>query len=174
MSELKQILDSIRGGDKAAFEVLYEGMKKPLFTIILRITQDFTLSEDILQELFLKIYFTPHENTANPRAYLCQMARNLAIDSVRKQKQEAGLEEAESRSWHPQESLSANIDIENALLALSDRDRQIVTLHINGGLKFREIAATMGIPLGTVLWAYRKAIGQLRGILAAYTQTTQT
>jgi len=165
MNELTMLLDSVRGGDKAAFEMLYESMKKPLFTIILRITQDFALSEDVLQELFLKIYFTPPDNIANPRAYLCRMARNLAIDSVRKRKQEAGLEEAERRSWHPQEAISDSIDIENALIALSDRDRQIVTLHINGGLKFSEIAAIMEIPLGTALWAYRKAIGQLQSIL---------
>jgi len=140
-------------------------MKRPLFTIILRITRDFTLSEDILQELFLKIYFTPLGHTENPRAYLCRMAHNLAIDSVRKQKPETGLDDAEHHSWHPQDSLSTSIDVENALFVLSDRDRQIVTLHINGGLKFREIAAIMEIPLGTVLWAYRKAVGQLRSIL---------
>lgn len=165
MSELTQLLESVRGGDKAAFEALYESMKKPLFTIILRITQDFALSEDILQELFLKIYFSPPENTTNPRAYMCRMARNLAIDSVRKRRPETELVEAEFRSWHPQEDISTSIDTENALLALSERDRQIVTLHINGGLKFREIAAIMEIPLGTVLWAYRQAIGQLRSIL---------
>jgi len=165
MSELKHLLDSVRDGDKAAFEMLYESMKKPLFTIILRLTQDFTLSEDILQDLFLKIYFNPLENAVNPRAYLCRMARNLAIDSVRKKKPENGLEETEHQSWHPQETLSESIDIENALLVLSDRDREIVTLHINGGLKFREIADIMEIPLGTALWAYQKAIGQLRNIL---------
>jgi len=102
------------------------------------------------------------------------MARNLAIDSVRKRKPVTVLEEAEHHSWHPQETLSASIDVENALLALSDRDRQIVTLHINGGLKFREIATIMDIPLGTALWAYRKAIRQLRSILDAYTRTTLT
>jgi len=165
MDELKQLLDSVRGGDKAAFEMLYESMKKPLLTIILRITKDLTLSEDILQELFLKIYFNPPENAIYSRAYLCRMARNLAIDNVRKKKTETGLEETEHQSWHPQETLAESIDIENALLVLSDRDRDIVTLYINGGLKFREIADIMEIPLGTALWAYQKAIGQPRIIL---------
>lgn len=43
---------------------------------------------------------------------------------------------------------------------------QIVSLHINGELKFREIADMMGIPLGTVLWKYQKALGRLRSILS--------
>jgi len=162
MNELKQLLKSVNEGDKAAFEVLYEIMKKPLFTIILRVTRDFAQSEDILQDLFLKIYMKPFSPSVNPRAYMCRMARNLAVDSVRKQKPETGLDEAEHLMHHPQNDYSTTLDIEKALLTLSERDRQIVTLHLNGGLKFREVAGIMEIPLGTVLWAYRKAIGQLK------------
>jgi len=165
MDDLQEKLTAIRKGDRGAFEALYESMKKPLFTIILRITRDFARSEDVLQELFLKIYLTPPSPDTNPRAYMCRMARNLAIDSARKQKPEAELEDAVYGMMHPQEDLSIKLDIERALMILSERDRQIVTLHINGGLKFREVAATMEIPLGTVLWAYRKAIGQLRNTL---------
>jgi len=165
MSELTQLLDSVRSGDKTAFAALYEKMKKPAFTVILRITRDFALSEDILQELFLKIYLSPPVNISNPRAYIFRMARNLAIDSMRKQKTEDGLEAAEHQSWQPQEDLSAKFDIECSIMALAERERMIVTLHINGGLKFREVAEVMELPLGTVLWAYRKAIGQLQNIL---------
>ena len=165
MSELALLLDSVRSGDKTAFAALYEKMKKPAFTVILRITRDFALSEDILQELFLKIYLSPPENISNPRAYIFRMARNLAVDSVRKQKTEDGLEAAEQQIWQPQEDFSTKLDIENAIMALEERERLIVTLHLNGGLKFREVAEVMELPLGTVLWAYRKAIGQLRNIL---------
>jgi len=165
MSKLKQLLDSVRSGDKAAFEVLYDDMKKPLFTIILRIVRDFALAEDILQELFIRIFLSPPESSVNPRAYMCRMARNLAIDSLRKRKQEKGLDDAEHQMWMPQDSLETKLDINNAIMELAERERMIVTLHINGGLKFREVAETMEIPLGTVLWAYKKAIGQLRKIL---------
>jgi len=164
MSELTQLLDSVRSGDKTAFAALYEKMKKPAFTVILRITRDFALSEDILQELFLKIYLSPPVNISNPRAYIFRMARNLAIDSMRKQKTEDGLEAAE-QLWQTHEDISAKLDIENAIMTLAERERMIVTLHINGELKFREVAGVMELPLGTVLWAYRKAIGQLRNIL---------
>jgi len=165
MSELGKLLDCVRCGDKAAFAALYEEMKKPTFTIILRITRDFALAEDVMQELFLKIYLLAPVNVKNPRAYICRMARNLALDSVRRIKPESGLETAEMQSWRPQDDLTVRLDIENAIMELAERDRMIVTLHINGGLRFREVAEVMEIPLGTVLWAYRKAIGQLRSVL---------
>jgi RNA polymerase sigma-70 factor (ECF subfamily) len=94
-----------------------------MYTIVLRITQDKKLSEDILQEVFIILYQSPPKPPIkNPRAYIFQIAHNLAIDNVRK--------------------------------------------HINGKLKFREIADMMDIPLGTVLWKYQKAVGRLRSILS--------
>ena len=162
---MKNQLVSVRNGDMAAFEALYEEMNRPLFTIILRITRDTALSEDILQELFLKLYLSPPKPSTNPRAYLCQMARNLAIDSVRRQKPQVDWEQAEEMSCHLSDDFSQILDIEDAMQSLPQRESQIVTLRINGGLKFREIAAAMEIPLGTVLWAYQKAIEQLRIIL---------
>jgi RNA polymerase sigma-70 factor (ECF subfamily) len=165
MNELQKLLDSVRGGDRTAFETVYETLKTLLFTIILRITHDRALSEDILQEVFIKLYLTPPEPSANPRAYICRMARNLAIDSVRQRKPSVELEEAENSLYHPIDDLSLKMDTENAILALPDKERQIVTLHINGDLKFREVADILGIPLGTVLWSYQKAIKQLRNTL---------
>jgi RNA polymerase sigma-70 factor (ECF subfamily) len=93
------------------------------------------------------------------------MAHNLAIDSIRKQKQSSALEDADSLPDYSADSISQKIDIEEALLSLSERDLRILTLHINGELKFREIASIMEIPLGTVLWAYQKSIKQLQRIL---------
>ena len=118
-----------------------------------------------MQDMFLKIYLSPPVPASNPRAYLCKMAYNLAIDSMRKRKPVSDLDDADSLPDHFSHNLSQKIDIEKALLSLSERDSRIVTLHINGELKFREIASIMKIPLGTVLWAYQKAIKQLQGIL---------
>ena len=165
MDDTRKMLADVRSGDRKAFEALYESLKTPLFTIILRITRDKALSEDILQEVFLKLYLSPPDPSVNPRAYICRMARNLAVDSVRQHRPTVDLEEAENYLCHPVYNLAQKMDIEDALLALPDRERQIVTLHINGGLKFREVAGILSIPLGTALWAYRKAIKQLRNTL---------
>ena len=162
---MENLFTSIRNGDMTAFEALYNEMKRPLFTIILRITQDTALSEDVLQELFLKLYLSPPKPSVNSHAYLYQMARNLAIDCMRKQKPHDDWEQAEARLSYQMGDVSQSLDIDDAIQSLPERELQIITLRINGGLKFREISAMMEIPLGTVLWAYRKAIEQLRSNL---------
>jgi len=167
--ELVRQLNAIRRGDMAAFETLYKDLRTPVYTIILRITWDRARSEDILQEFFTKLFVSPPKpSVKNPRAYLFQMARNLAIDSARKQAPQVPLDE--SAACHPLEDTALRLDMESALKALSAQECQIVTLHVIGELKFRELSEIMQIPLGTVLWKYRQAIGKLQKILSGDAQ----
>lgn len=155
----------LRQGDLAAFEQIYTQLSAPLFTVILRITQDRALSEDILQEVFLKLYQSPPgPDVKNPRAYLFQTARNLALDVLRRPG-EAALDELSDLPQPGMEDPAQRLDLEQAFAALSLEERQLVSLHLNGGLKFRELAQLTGAPLGTVLWRYRKAIEKLRRLL---------
>ena len=55
--------------------------------------------------------------------------------------------------------------MERALAQLPELERQILSLHLNAGLKFRELAVILKLPLGTVLWRYQRAIGRMRSIL---------
>lgn len=164
--ELRQKLTALQAGDKSVFEEIYNQLKTPMFTIIQRIMQDKMLSEDILQEIFVKLYLSPPENTNNPRAYIFQMARNLAIDGVRKQPQFANLDDVENLVYLPDEDITERMDIERAMKTLSLQECQIVSLHINGELKFREIAEIINLPLGTVIWKYHKAVKHLRSLLS--------
>ena len=162
---LRENMEKLRAGDLGAFEALYGDLKTPVYTVLLRITRDVPLSEDLLQEFFLKLYQSPPQpSVKNPRAYLFQMARNLALDSMRDRQQFCELEE--SMAVRTVEDLAEKLDVEAALQALPLLERQIVTLHLNGGLKFRELAEMMDLPLGTVLWRYRRAVGELRCILS--------
>ena len=69
-AELACRFNSIRCGDKTAFEEIYNDMKTPVYTIIFRITRDESLSEDILQEVFVKLFVSPLlPSVKNPRAY---------------------------------------------------------------------------------------------------------
>ncbi|MGI6168731.1 MAG: RNA polymerase sigma factor [Christensenellales bacterium] len=165
--ELRSRFTALREGDKIAFEEIYNDLKTPMYTIVLRITQDKGLSEDILQEVFIKLYQSPPQpSIRNPRAYLFQMARNLAIDSLRRKPKFASLESLDNLIYLPWEDHSIKMDIDQALKTLPLQESQIVSLHVNGALKFREIAGMMDIPLGTVLWKYQKAVGRLRLILS--------
>ena len=79
--QLRIQIQLLHQNDKNAFEIIYNELKTPIFTIIIRIVQSPELAEDILQELFIKLYQSPPNPTLSKlRAYIFQMARNLAIE----------------------------------------------------------------------------------------------
>lgn len=165
-AQLLRQLELLRTGDTDAFEQIYIHLSQPLFTVIVRIMGNRTAAEDILQEVFVKLYQSPPPpSVKNPRAYLFQMARNLAIDGIRGQHQSVSLEEVELQSF-PTADPHLAMDVASALAALPQSQRQVVSLHLDGGLKFREVAQITGVPLGTVLWQYHQAIGRLRTLLS--------
>ena len=161
-NELLILIKAVSAGNRTAFEEIYKELNKPMYTIILRITHDVSLSEDVLQEIFVKLFQSPPTAAKNPRAYLFRMARNLAIDSIKGNPQFADLDDFESLVYSPGVDIPEKLEVEEALKALPPVECQIVSLHINGGLAFKEIAEIMKIPVGTALWRYHKALKQLR------------
>ena len=159
--QLKVYLSALKTGDKDAFSAIYQELKTPVYTVLVRLTGDRQLSEDLLQEVFLRLYRQPPD-AQKPRAYVFRMARNLAIDALR-QKQPCGPLEDFELSGEPDFSLK--LDLERAFARLTVGERQLVALHLSAGLTFREVAAIVERPLGTVLWQYRKAIEKLRNTL---------
>ena len=159
--QLKQQLKTLESGDKTAFAAIYSELKTPVFTVLVRLTGDRTLSEDLLQEVFLRLYRQPPK-AEKPRAYVFRMARNLAIDALRQKRLTEAIEE---QQLYGEPDFGLKLDLERALAALTVEERQMVALHLSAGLTFREVAAIVERPLGTVLWRYRKAIEKLRILL---------
>lgn len=156
-------LDALADGDIDAFEDIYMELKVPVYTIIFRILYDKPLSEDVMQEVFIRVFRSPPGlHVQNPRAWIFQIARNLAIDSKRKSQYYMSSDYTQSTDPPLEDIVGMKLDIEAAMRLLALNEREIVTLHINAGLKFREIADITGSPLGTVLWKYQKAIGNMR------------
>ncbi len=161
-NELRQALTRLRNGERDALAEIYDGLSTPVYTIALRITGRRQLAEDAVQELFLKLQDSPPRDISRPRAYIFAAARNCSLDILRREPSHDSIEEhtdipAPERSGYP--------DIADALAQLPEEQRSIVVLHINAGLKFREISEATETPLGTVLWRYNKALATLRGIL---------
>lgn len=161
-AELQLKLDRLRRGDAAAFESLYRELGTPVYTVLLRIVRDRFLAEDLFQDFFAGLYQKPPaEGVRKPRAYLFQTARNLALDALRRRRDTAPLEDAALTAAAP-ETGPEKLDLADAISKLELPERQTVALHLNAGLRFREIAAITGEPLGRVYARYRKAIEKLR------------
>ena len=157
--QLKKQLQALETGDKTAFSAIYTELKTPVYTVLVRLTGDRALAEDLLQEVFLKLYRQP-PRAEKPRAYVFRMARNLAIDALRQKQPAESLEELSVQT-----DSDLKLDLEQAFERLTVQERQLVALHLSAGLTFREVAAIVERPLGTVLWQYRRAIEKLRVLL---------
>lgn len=86
--ELKQLVLSIKSGNRSAFTSLFEHFHQSIFNFIVYKTGDRDLSEDILQETFLKVWRKREEldETRSIKSFLFTMANNSAINHFRHQK----------------------------------------------------------------------------------------
>ncbi|HEV7912812.1 MAG TPA: sigma-70 family RNA polymerase sigma factor, partial [Albitalea sp.] len=85
--ELSQLLARSGLGDRAAFATLYEKSSSHLFAVVLRICRDRAIAEDILQEVYVNVWRAATGFDAaqsQPLTWLTSIARNRAIDSLRR------------------------------------------------------------------------------------------
>jgi RNA polymerase sigma factor (sigma-70 family) len=147
------------------FKELFEEHKKHVFAMALSIVRDYDIAEDVLQEVFIKLYqHMKHQEISNVKAWLIRVSRNLALDVYRKKKRElTGFEDDyfERAHYRSEDPLNKMV-LQKYLELLDHEERQIVILKDVSGMKHREIAQIVELPLGTVMWKYSRAIKKLR------------
>ncbi|KAB8137483.1 RNA polymerase sigma factor [Gracilibacillus oryzae] len=168
-SSISQLmLTKAEKGELEIFKDIYEDNKKHVFVIALSILKDVELSEDIMQEVFIKLYqLLKEKEVSNLKAWLIRVSRNTALDVYRKRKHEiTGFEESYfDRANYCTDSPVERMVLTKSLNTLEMDERQIVFLKDISGMKHREIAKLLEMPLGTVLWKYRKALNKLKNSL---------
>jgi RNA polymerase sigma-70 factor (ECF subfamily) len=159
------ILDIARG-EPDAVRRLYEKTHKGLYGFILSITRNPHDAEDALQDTFLAIYryAGDYKPKGKPMAWLYTVAKNAARMKLRAKGDHLSLEEElhESEAFARIEDTEERLTLEAALTLLSEEERQIVLLHAVSGLKNREIATLLELPLNTVLSKYHRALKKLK------------
>lgn len=168
--ELENCVARTAGGDASALHALYEELGSAVFALARAITGDSQLAEDVLQDVFIKLYAAArsYRRQGKPRAWVMRIARNEAISAYRKRRREIPSETvaAEASSTGSQADAADTVALNDALSGLECRDREIVVLSVVGGLADRELAELLGIPQGSVSWRRRAALGRLRETLA--------
>ena len=161
---MEECFAKLLNGDKSAFEYIYKELKTPVYTIIYRIVQSRELAEDIMQDVFVKIYSAPPaQEVKNLRAWVFSIAHNAAIDALRKQREHCDIDETEQNG--SVNDLAQSMDIEKALSSLPCEEREILSLHLNAGLGFAEIADIMSLSLSAVYRRYRRALKTMKNLL---------
>ncbi len=162
-----------RGGDEQAFAVLLRRYERELYGYLRRYVGDASLAEDVFQNTFLQLYVKcgQYQPGRPVRPWLYTIATHQAIDALRRQarhqavsleqqRQEPSdgelrtlLEMLESRGPGPLESASEQERrqrVRASVDRLPDFLRQVLLLAYYQGLKYREIADILAIPVGTV------------------------
>lgn len=163
---LRECFDKISNGDKYAFTLLYNEFKVPVFTVIYRIVNSKEVAEDITQEVFVKLFVSPPNLSVKKlRAWIFTVSRNSAIDYLRKNRVSYN-EEITLTTHNVENEVLNRLDIEQAFLALNTTEREIITLHLNAGLSFKEITSITQLSLPSTYRRYKQALNKLKVILS--------
>jgi RNA polymerase sigma-70 factor, ECF subfamily len=181
-TDAQLILESIDGKDSSFAELVNRHLSG-VYKFAYRYVRDPADAEDVAQETFVRAWkhLKKFDTSRNLRTWLFTIAKNAALDMLKKKKPMAfsKITEAESELESflapyvasgelPEVSVDQKFlkgDLDAALAKLPSAYRAVLALRYNEHLKFREIAATLGEPIDTVKSKHRRGLVLLRNAL---------
>jgi RNA polymerase sigma-70 factor (ECF subfamily) len=165
-AELEDLLPLIANGDQNAFREFYEKTKTSVYGFALSIIKNTHDAEDVTQSTYVSIYHNAknYQNRGKAMAWVLTIAKNLCLEKMRKDKREESLPEFSDYTARFSEKMNFDekLLVEFCLNSLKLNERKIVVLHVISGLRHREIAKLLDMPLGTVLSTYNRAINKIK------------
>lgn len=184
--EFQSAIDGLLKGDTDGLRAIYEAYVRLIYSVVLNLVRQHEDAEDVTSEFFIKLVRVAGQfKKGSPhKSWLVTIARNMALDFMRKNNREiTGYSDAEDSdeplnivekaAANPEDrqledKVIASEDMKNAMDTLSPKEKEIVDLKLLGDFKFKEIATMLGQPMGTVTWVYNQAIKKLRRYLVDY------
>jgi RNA polymerase sigma factor (sigma-70 family) len=158
-----ELVELVAQKDAGALEALYERYGRAAYSLARRILTEETLAQDVVQEVFLSLWRDARRFDAGRgtvATYLLSMTHHRAVDVVRREENlrrwrtsDEGLElEADPKVRVEDEVLTSErrAEVRAALGELPAAQREALLLAYFGGYTQREVAALVGVPLGTV------------------------
>jgi RNA polymerase sigma-70 factor (family 1) len=165
-----RMMEDVKKGKVEKMAVLFEKHHVSLYNFFLRLTGNRSTSEDLVQEVFMRMlkYRSTYQGRSKFTLWMYQIARNAHIDHLRKRKEEFPLDE----QWHdpatdetsPSEKLESGQEVQilrEALAKLPLKKREVLILSRYQNLKYKEIAELMDCRIGTVKAHVHRAIKEL-------------
>jgi len=150
---------------------LYDRYSSIVYSVALRVLGDTAAAEDVLQEVFMQLWRNPgvfDSSRGNLGAWLAVIARNRAIDGLRKRRPETDVEDVivsvEPDMSGDAERSRAMEKVRSALSAMPTVQRSALEMAYFEGLSHSEIATKTGEPLGTVKTRIRAGLLALRKV----------
>ena len=165
--QLEPLLAGLAAGDRDSLAELYSRTRAAVYGLALSYLKNGQDAQDITQDTFVRVWEKAgqYRPQGKPLSWMLAIARNLALMKLRSARHTDLLPDEE---WvlvpAPDSPLTAEDRhlLELAVNALADEERRVVMLHAVAGLKHREIARLLEMPLATVLSKYHRALKKLR------------
>ena len=174
---LEDLLVAVARGDQAAFAVVFDRMSAPVYGVVRRVLRDPAQSEEVAQEVLLAVWRTAarfDETQGSGVAWIMMMAHRRAVDRVRSEQATAdrhhrfGSRDVETEYDSVAEAVETTLDreaVRRCLGALTEIQRESVTMAYYDGLSYREVSEQLKLPLGTVKTRMRDGLIRMRDCL---------
>jgi RNA polymerase sigma-70 factor (ECF subfamily) len=163
------MVTALKAGDQSAVAQLYDRYSAVVYAVALRVLGDTGAAEDVLQEVFLQLWRNPGAFDAargSLAPWLAVIARNRAIDFLRKRKPETNLEDviisvAPDLARDADRARAAE-KVRGVIGAMPPPQRSALEMAYFEGMSHSEIASKTGEPLGTIKTRIRAGLITLR------------
>jgi len=168
-----ELVSLLKQREEQAFNYLYDHYSGALYAVIVSIVPDRELGNDLLQEVFIKIWrqIATYDNTKGRLfTWMLNVARNASIDAIRSKnfqqsQQNKELTENVYKEGGSEHTNTDRIGLRKIVHKLKDEYRVLVELSYFEGYTQDEISKMLKIPLGTVKTRLRTALSQLKQVI---------
>lgn len=174
--EIEDLISRVALGDRRAFSALYDNTSAKLFGVVLRVLNDRASAEDVVQDAYMKIWRHAGRYSANgmsPMTWMITIARNTAIDRIRKTRATVDLdgvaEHLTAPGPNPEQSAVAAGEAKRIATCL-DQLEQDKSSAVRGayleGRSYADLAAAFNVPLNTMRTWLRRSLQTLQECMA--------
>jgi len=181
--EFSLCMQQMAAGDRNALQRVYQVYLNFIFSVCMSRLRHRESAEDVTSEFFIRLYQNAgrFRSGSGHKRWMATIAGNLCIDYMRKNGREMAVLDAPDEEGNVREledssgsetgsgfeqHVENRLTLEKAMQVLTKEQQEILSLKVQGGLKFREIAEMLGMPQGTVSWHYNEALKKLRRVLS--------
>jgi RNA polymerase sigma-70 factor (ECF subfamily) len=174
MLEDKLLVWKLKRGNSDALRRIYEKYKDDLLALAIVLSNDRSIAEDVLHDVFVSFaqYAVNLKLQASLKSYLlsCVANRVRSLRSI-KSRQKEQTANAEGVEYASNEPVKMSIlteqlkQVESALSQLPHQQREVIILHLNSQMRFKEIAQLQGVSINTIQSRYRYGLEKLKSQL---------
>ncbi|MCL2796506.1 MAG: RNA polymerase sigma factor [Firmicutes bacterium] len=163
------LLERVAKSDQAAFTTIYNAYCKRVKWVAFSVVGDLNYAEDVVSEVFLKLWDGQNKYVKNPNAWIYEITRNAALDLYRKHikkgKNAVSLEAlCESGATPAAEDSFSLTEFQSMIASFDKTDQEILTKKLAFSYTFPEIAAEVRLSVGAVFKRYQKCLEKLKNI----------